>query len=306
MQARDLERASEGHEIRSVALIELGDIQGAKSDIAAMAELAEELRQPSHDWFVTAYRALFALLAGEFADAEDLISNARRVGERAQSWNAAVSYGLQVCVLRREQGRLAEVEELVRGSVAEYPTYPLWRCVLAHTAAELGQTDDARGVFETLAANGFATVPFDEAWLVSLSFLAETARVLGDAERASVLYDRLLPYGDRVAVSHAEISTGSVSRYLGILAATTARWNDAEDHFEAALEMNRRIGARPWLAHTQHDYARMLMARDKPGDGDRELELVREALDGYQGLGMHTFAAEAARLERSLSDAPAP
>jgi DNA-binding SARP family transcriptional activator len=305
-QAGDLERAAEGHETRSMALIELGDMSAAKADFAAMARLAEELRQPSHDWFVRAYRAFFALLAGEFADAEDLISSARRVGERTQSWNAAVGYGLQLCLLRREQGRLAEVEELVRGSVAEYPTYPLWRCVLAHTAAELGQTDDAGSVFEALAANGFAKVPFDEAWLVSLSFLAETARVLGDAERASVLYDRLLPYGDRVAVSYAEISTGSVSRYLGILAATTARWNDAERHFEAALEMNRGIGAHPWLAHTQHDFARMLSARGNPRDPGRALELTRRALDGYRGLGMDGYAAAAAGLERSLSATPAP
>jgi hypothetical protein len=24
------------------------------------------------------------------------------------------------------------------------------------------------------------------------------------------------------------------------------------------------MGARPWLAHTQHDYARMLLARGRP------------------------------------------
>jgi tetratricopeptide (TPR) repeat protein len=84
------------------------------------------------------------------------------------------------------------------------------------------------------------------------------------------------------------------------------RWQDAERHFEAALEMNRRIGARSWLAHTQVDYARMLSARAEAGDPERALELARRALDGHRNLGMESYAAEAARLERSLSATPAP
>ena len=44
------------------------------------------------------------------------------------------------------------------------------------------------------------------------------------------------------------------------------RWEEAAQHFEDALAMNARMGARPWLAHTQHEYAVMLLARDQPGD----------------------------------------
>ena len=72
MEAGDLERAAEAHEHRLTALIELGDIQAAKAELAALTKLAEELRQPSQDWFVAVYRALLALLQGEFAEAEDL------------------------------------------------------------------------------------------------------------------------------------------------------------------------------------------------------------------------------------------
>ena len=41
---------------------------------------------------------------------------------------------------------------------------------------------------------------------------------VGDAEAAAGLYEQLVPYGDRVALSYPEISTGSVSRGLGLLA----------------------------------------------------------------------------------------
>ena len=305
-EAGDRERCMEGHEYRFTALIELGETQGAKAALAMMQSLAEEIRQPSHDWFVAVYRASLALLEGELAAAEELISAARRTGDRAQSWSAAVGYRLQLYMLRREQGRIEEVEDLIRRSVQEYRTYPIWQCLMAQVAAELGQTGDARAMVERLAAQDFARVPFDEEWLVCMSLLAEASISLGDTEHASAIYRRLLPYSDRVAFSYAQISLGSVSRCLGILAAMAERWQDAERHFEAALEMNRRIGARSWLAHTQVDYARMLSARAEAGDPERALELARRALDGHRNLGMESYAAEAARLERSLSATPAP
>lgn len=160
---------------RAAALIELGELGRAKADVAALAKLADELRQPSQGAFAAAYRALLALLEGDFAEAEGLIADLLRVAERAQSWSARVSYDLQLYALRRDQGRLGEVEDFVRRSVERYPTYPIWRCVLAQTASELGHAAEARQALEALAADGFAHLPFDETWLASVGLLAETA-----------------------------------------------------------------------------------------------------------------------------------
>ncbi len=293
LRAGDLERAVEAQENRLAALIELGEIAQAKAELAAMAKLAKELRQPSQDWLVTVYRAQLSLLDGAFAEAERLILEARALGERAQGWSASVSYALQLYVLRCEQGRSEEMEELVRQSTADSPTYPIWRSVDAHLAARLG-TDDAQARFEALAANRFAAVRFDEAWLVGLSFLAEAAAILEHEDGAAVLYELLLPYADRVAISYPDISTGAVARYLGVLAATTARWNDAIRHLEQALALHERIGARSWLAHTRHDLARALLAGN--GDRERAAGLVRDALATYRELGMESFAADATAL----------
>jgi DNA-binding SARP family transcriptional activator len=296
MQAGDQERVVEGHEERLDSLLELGEIDAAKLELEAMSTAADELRQPSQAWIASVYRPLLALLEGRFVEAERLISQTRDLGERALSWSAAVSYGLQLYVLRRQQGRLREVEDLVRRSLEQYPTYPIWHCVLAQTAAELGQIAEARAAFETLAAEGFASLPFDEEWLVSMGMLAETARTLGDAERATVLYELLLPYGDSVAICYPDISTGAVSLYLGILAETMSRWNDAARHFEDAIAMNERIGARPWLAHAQHDLAATLLARGGPGDTEKAQTLVSRALTTYRELGMQNYAASASAL----------
>jgi DNA-binding SARP family transcriptional activator len=296
----DLERAAEGHEQRAAALIELGDIPAAKADLTAMAKLASELRQPSQEWIAAVYGGLLALLEGDLDDAEDLIAGARRVGERALSWSASVAYGLQTYVLRYQQGRLEEVDELVRRSVEEYPTYLIWRCVLVQMAAELEHGAEAHETLDTLAADRFAKLPFDEMWLVSLGLLAEAANRLGDGERASVLHELLLPYGDRVAIAYPEITIGALARYLGLSAATAERWGDAERHFEDALDLNERIGARPWLAHTRHDYARMLLARDASGDPEKARLLLSQAETTYRELGMER-RAERAALAATLS-----
>jgi DNA-binding CsgD family transcriptional regulator len=64
---------------------------------------------------------------------------------------------------------------------------------------------------------------------------------------------------------------GSADRYLGLLSAAMGLWSEAQQHFEQALAMNDRIGARVPLAHTQHDYAAMLLARGEAGDRLNEL-----------------------------------
>ena len=112
---------------------------------------------------------------------------------------------------------------------------------------------------------------------------------------AAVLYELLLPYGDRVAVSYPEISTGSVARYLGLLAATMERWDDAERHFEDALEMNARIGARPWLAHTQQRLRADAPRPRRTRRHEKAQQLVSRALTTYRDLGMESYAASVPR-----------
>ena len=266
LELGDRELSASAHEHRVGRLMELGRIPEATAGVEAMRKLAGELRQPAQQWLSEVCAARLALLEGRLPEAESLIAGARAIGERTQGWNAAVAFRLQFYLLRREQGRAGEVEELVNGSVVEYPTFPLWRCVQAQMAAALGHDAQARETIEALAAHDFAALPFDAMWLVSMGFLAEAASAVGDARRAELLYARLLPYGGRIAVSYPEISTGAIARYLGLLASTQAGWDAAETHFQQARELNERIGARPWVVRTQRDHAQMLLARNAAGD----------------------------------------
>jgi hypothetical protein len=95
--------------------------------------------------------------------------------------------------------------------------------------------------------------------------LAELAVVLADRERAAIAYEPLRVAGHLCFVAADIVAIGSVAHTLGNLAASIGRLDEAERHFEAALAMGERMRARPWIARTQHDFARMLLAR---GAGD--------------------------------------
>jgi tetratricopeptide (TPR) repeat protein len=129
--------------------------------------------------------------------------------------------------------------------------------------------------------------------------LAETCAILGDTERAAPLYELLLPYGSLNAVAVPELALGSISQPLGILATLLGRFEDAARYFEEALRMNERMGARPWLAHTQEDYARLLLRRNGRGDREQAQKLLSRAQATYHELDMQGDAAKAAALART-------
>ena len=265
----DRERAVQGRHYRVIALMELADLGRVDAEVATMAMLADELRQPAQLWYVAATRANLALLTGQFDQAEDLIARALELGRHAMSRDATLSSRLQMFLLRREQGRQGEVEDMLRRSIHEYRTRPVFRCALILLLCDLRSEDEARAAFEHIASNAFADIPIDNEWLFCMSFLADASERLAAADHAGKLYELLLPHAARNASNADEISLGNVSRSLGNAAAALQRWNDADHHFEAALEANARMGARPWHARTRQDYARMLRTRDNPGDRAR-------------------------------------
>jgi tetratricopeptide (TPR) repeat protein len=241
--------------------------------------------------------------AGRFDEAERNIERAVELGSGVHGLPRAVddttfSYvtNLQYWALRREQGGLTDIRGSIEAFVAEYPTFQIFRCVLANLYSELGHEARAREELNRLAADDFVALEVGTEWFFGASLLAEVCAFLGDAPQATRLYEVLLPYADSNVMAHPEFSLGSASRYLGLLASTMSRWKEAAGHFERALERNARMGALPWVAHTQDDYARMLLARDEAGDRERAFQLIGEALVTYRGLRMESWAAKASEL----------
>jgi tetratricopeptide (TPR) repeat protein len=139
-----------------------------------------------------------------------------------------------------------------------------------------------------LSQDEFSSLNFDLEWLLGMSLLAESAVLIGDADSAPTLYRLLTPWERMNVADIPEAIRGSVSRYLGLLAAALERWDEANQHFEKALEANKRMGLRPWLARTQEDFARMLHKRGKRDDAERAHQLLGAAHLTYRELGMES------------------
>jgi DNA-binding SARP family transcriptional activator len=304
-QIGERERLVQGLCDRIIAHLQLGHIRAAELDLDRADGIAQELRQPAHLWQVSGVRAMLALAAGSMPEAEQLVARALSLGRHTQPRAAIPVYRLQQYALCDFGPSLEQIEPDIRDLVDQYAARPVFRCVLAHLHARLGRTAEAKRAHEKLAQDGFSGLPFDQEWLYGMTLLAETSALLPDADSASALYGLLLPWAGLNAVDQAEGIRGSVARYLGILAATLKRWHEAERHFEDAVAMNAQMGARPWLAHTHTDYARMLLARDHPDDRKRALKLIRYALATYRELGMPSGADEASELKRALHVSPA-
>jgi tetratricopeptide (TPR) repeat protein len=290
VQDKDLEQENEID--RALVFIETGRIEEYRQALNTAQRLAAELRAPSARWLAAACQATLALLEGRFADAEALIESALRAGARSEPWDAVIFSRVQLFALRSEDGRLAEMEPAIRRSVEEFPTRPLFRCLLASLLTQLGDEAGARSVFEELAADRFAVLPVNNDLLLSLGHLAEVAWLLRDAARGAVLHGLLLPYRGLV-VDTLESSLGAIDRYLGLAALTTGDLETAELHLRDALHLNTRIGAHPWAARTQADLAALLSARDQPGDRERAAGLLQAALGTATRLGMTAFAKQA-------------
>ena len=126
--------------------------------------------------------------------------------------------------------------------------------------------------------------------------MGETYAVLGERDRGARLYDLLLPFADRnLLAGAAYLCLGSSSRALGRLA-HTAGLDSAAAHFERALELNERIGATAWLAHTQYDYASMLLERAQSGDRDRSIALLGAASTTAAEVGMVALSERVAEV----------
>jgi tetratricopeptide (TPR) repeat protein len=293
----DPERALQGHHYQLIAHLELGEIPAAYAALNAKRRIADELRQPPQRWYVTVIEAFMALFEGRFTEGEALMEQA--ISFCPDGFHSDGSYRYQLFLLRREQGRLAEMESLIRRSVDEYTVFPGFRAMLTVLLVELGREAEARQVFDAMAARDFADLPWDCEWLHGTTLLAEVACSLGDLPRAATLYQLMEPYAHFNVVAPAEVSAGSVSRALGLLATALSRWDEAERRFIDAIAMNETMGARPWVAHSRHDYGRMLLARDRAGDRDAARAQLRRALTVSRELGMTTLTR---RIERLLEE----
>lgn len=297
-QSGDPDRQFWAHVQRVIDLLEAGDFATLDETLDNYAGLCTRFQLPGFKWFLIGWQAMRALFDGRLGDAEPLIKEALKVGEPTRGWVAGAQFGLQLLMLRREQDRQAEVEQVL-AAVVEVPNTPMFRSALLRLNAECGSRETATRELDELAADNFAAIPTGNwATQLMLAWLTDACVALADATRAAVLYQRLKPYAGRCVWSGwGGTFEGAVDHYLGLAATTTGDWDAAEGHFVSAQNVHARAGARTWTAHTNYDHARMLLARGQSGDQERAQALLQQAKATAMDLGMAALLVHISALE---------
>ncbi len=297
----DKEALLDGHVLRLMSLFDSGRMSEADAEFELASGMARELRLPLYLWYSAVYSATRATMQGRLAEAEGLAAQGFAIGQRVEPQLALQCFSVQMLLIRRDQFRLIELEAQVKGFAAANPGLPVFRCALANLYKELGRPDEARDLFEDLASDDFSVLPTDSFRLVGLTQLSEVAAFLGHEDGARVLYHALEPFAHRhIAIFPTMASLGSCSQYLGLLASTVGRCDDAERHFRDALDENIALGAVVSAARTQCAFADMLIRRDSPGDHARASLLLTEALTKAQEIGAKAIIEMALALKVKL------
>jgi hypothetical protein len=264
-----------------------GDIASCENSLDEMQAIAAEAADPFYVYHEATMRVALLILRGAFDDAERSAIEAMQAGKELGVTQVDGVMGVQMFTVRREQGRLGQFAPVIRTFLEREGADSAWRPGLALACADVGDLQEARKQFDIIAADNFSAIAQDSLRQTCLCYLAEVCDVLGDAERARELYDMLLPYAElMLVVGNATACLGSTARYLGQLATVMERYEDAEQHFRFADDLNRRTAVTPWLAHGNYEYARMLIRRGATGDRSRALELLADADRTSRELGM--------------------
>lgn len=281
---------------RFIATTEIANLDEADHSLSRLTALTNELNQPLLSWVAAYLTAERALLAGRLSEAETLGRRASEMGKTLGQPDARMFFGTQRFQICYEHGHLAEIVDRLAG-VPEEARRPETRALLALAYCELNQYDDARRVFEPLAAT-LADLPLTLEWLQIMTTCASICAHLRDTSVASRLLEYLAPYGEQ-AIGHPILCWarwGCVSHYLGLLTACLGRWDEADGHFAAAAATHDRIGAPTWLARTHVEWGQMLLSRRNPEDVPRARELLGRAQTAAHELGLPTVERRASDL----------
>jgi tetratricopeptide (TPR) repeat protein len=260
------------------------DIAGARDTVTACDRALAGREEPSLSLFVESMSIALDLYQGRLSQTEQNIQQAMARYERIGS--AALDLlGIQYATLLREQGKLEEVENLMRWKVSGYPG-PAYGVALAMVLAEQGKTGEAVDALGEYANEGIESGGEGVLQFMTTSFYAETIMALGAIERARRLYPALAGAAKRtVAMYSGIVILGSGSLYLGRLATLLGRFDEATEHLVAARHHHQAVGARPYELRTL--LAQIDLARASGLDGDVSVdELVVTAHQLGNSLGM--------------------
>jgi hypothetical protein len=139
-----------------------------------------------------------------------------------------------------------------------------------------------------------------------LAGLAALCIALRDRAHAPQLYERVAARPEAWSVDAGQ-TMGPWALLLGGLARLGERPAEAAQHFETAIHLGQRMGARPVVARAQSLLVSVRLAQHPAAAEQAHLAaLLAEAAQAAQELGLRDVTARVARLQAALGRPPAP
>jgi class 3 adenylate cyclase/tetratricopeptide (TPR) repeat protein len=268
---------------------EAGDRSQIESGLTTARALAASVPEPIITCARLVLESTFALMQGDLQASEQWAIQAFEATTASGQPDAVLGFGAQVADVRYFQGRLGELVEQILQLADERDSLSTgWRAGAALALIESGREDEAR---ELALAEDFQSVPWDQTWSTAMFLWADACSRLRVVDRARELYDLLAPFSGQLAVSPGLV-WGTIDWALGALAATLQRYEEAEDHFAGAAEIEQSLGAPLFLARTHVAWARVLIARSRPEDLERAAPMLDQAHDTATRLGVEGITRE--------------
>lgn len=258
----------------SVAAAEVADGKTMRAAAEARARLATELASGVYGWNARMYRGFEAALAGDLDMAETHAMAAVSRGIRIVGADAARFCGSQLKMIRRLQGREAEMLPVFEDFADQNPQHLDSQWSVVEVLANEGRRDDALRRLES--APPLDDVPENFEWLHTVSWAALAGIQLDVPELAKDAASRLTPFTELLCTAADACMSHSVAHVLGRTVAWLGDVDQGLELLDRARALYQRVGARPWLVVLAADEAGMKRLRDRLTADDRtNLERAR-------------------------------
>lgn len=205
----------------------------ARFEAAVRAEPAEGAL-----WNLTLLRGTLAVADGRFTEGELQLNESLQIGLALGKPDALTLYGVCLMTLRIMQDRATELIALLE------PTFdtPAGRSIAPMMRALVGDQERARELLDRFVVDGVEIIG-GRAVSMALFRCWSTAAFFADhVPAADLLYHEMVPLAGYLG--HEGPVTAAADEYLGMLAMTLGRWDDAERWLLSAQTLAERFGAR--------------------------------------------------------------
>ncbi len=276
--------------------LELGDRERIENNLARLESLVVAMRQPEPRVLITRDRGTYASVRGRLDEAERATFESLELGEQIGAPDARYIFASQLYSIRFVQGRLGELREAMARSKGPRWIPAVWAgWSLLH--AEIGERAEALDSLQAQHDVDFWNYPNGHVATSGIAAAALAAARVGDDTLAVRLLD-VLDAADGFCIADVCYWYGPVAHHQGILRSLLGEVDRAVEHFAAAIALERRLEATPWLARSLAELARALGRRHAAGDQSAADEAAAEARSIASSLGLAAI--------RPLLDEPLP